>query len=118
MLNLLSALGAVILLILCMLAPLKKRIRRTEHPFLYQILSHHSGYAIAMLLLSLFHGILAGNKPGMLSGKIAWMLLLILIILAYPKQRTTHGIWRTIHLYAGMILCLLILFHIGYALLF
>lgn len=110
-----TALSALILLFLCMLAPLKKKVRKAEHPVLYKALRHHSIYAIALLPVALLHGILAGNKPGMISGKAVWMLLLILVLLAYPKRRLKDGIWRRIHVFLSLVLCLLVLVHIGYA---
>ncbi|MBC5787013.1 MULTISPECIES: hypothetical protein [Clostridiaceae] len=103
---------SVLLLLVCMLAPVKKTAFAQKHPIVKSILKHHSIYGILLLIITLFHGILAGNQPGMISGKIAWMILLLLIIFSIPKNKMNSPIWKKIHVIISILLCLIVIFHI------
>ena len=110
MLNHLLAFIATILLVLCMLTPFKKKHSRL------QWLNHHVFYAIALIVVALIHGIIAGSHPTMLSGKMAWIALVLLVILAIPHQRFKCHSFRKIHRSLAILTCGLILIHIVYTL--
>lgn len=95
----------VILIILCMLVPLKKE------GICQKFLGYHKIYAILLLILSLIHGILAGNNLGIISGKIAWMILLILVTTAYLINRDALN-WNKIHLILSIIFTIIAILHI------
>lgn len=91
------ALICCILLILCILLLWKNKFAGNK--VLLKITSFHQIYAFLLLVLALIHGILAGNNPAMFSGKIAWMILLLIILFAYiikqnkPKlEKNPYGI--------------------------
>ena len=82
------ALASVLLLILCMLAPLKRTELAQKHPWIRHVTGFHTAYGIVLLVTGLAHGILAGSGPAMMTGKLAWMLLLILTLLTLVRKKT------------------------------
>lgn len=97
----------IILLLLCMLVPLKKE------GIFSKLLGYHKTYAILLVVFSLIHGILAENSSGMISGIIAWIVLLILILSAYFIDRDSL-IWNKIHLLLSYIFVIIVIYHIFY----
>ena len=102
---------SILLLLACMLVPIRKTTFSQRHPFILVVFKHHTLYGILLLIITLFHGILAGNQPGMITGKIAWMVLLLLIIFAIPKNKMKSSIWKKIHVIISVLLCLIIIYH-------
>ena len=41
---------------------------------------------VALAVLALLHGLLANDTPAILSGKIAWIALMLLLLSATPKS--------------------------------
>lgn len=103
------------LLLLCMLAPLRKSAAAQEHPSLRVLLGPHALYGVLLLIVSLVHGILSGNKPEMMTGKAAWLFLLILLVLSLLKKRMQTGTWLKIHRIFAVLLCVLIAVHVIHA---
>lgn len=103
---------SVLLLILCALAPIKRTELAKKHPWLPHITGFHTAYGIILLITGLAHGILAGSGPAMMSGKLAWILLLILTLLTPLKKKTKQVVWRRIHITLGVIVCALVVVHI------
>ena len=97
----------IVLLLLCMLVPLKKE------GIFPKLLSYHKTYAILLAVFSLLHGILAGHNAGMTSGMIAWLIMLVLILSAYLINRDSM-IWNKIHLFLSFILVFAVIYHIFY----
>lgn len=97
----------IILLLLCMLEPLKKE------GIFSKVLSYHNTYAILLAVFSLLHGILAENNSGMISGIIAWLIILIIILSACLISRDSL-IWNKIHLFLSFTLVFVIIYHIFY----
>ena len=94
---------SIILLIFCMLALLKRSALPRKHRCLKYITRLHAPFGILLLFTGLAHGILAGNtaggnSPAMITGKLAWMLLLLLIIFALPKRDNGNISWRKLHI--------------------
>ena len=114
-LNLFMILISFALLLLCMLAPLRKSAAAQKHPSLKMLLRPHAVYGVLLLIVSLVHGILSGNKPAMMSGKVAWLCLLILLILSLFKKRMNPGAWLRLHRIFAVLLCVLIAVHVIHA---
>ena len=111
-LNLFMILISFALLVLCMLAPLKKSTAAQEHPALKMLLIPHAVYGVLLLIVSFVHGILSGNKPAMMSGKAAWLCLLILLLMSLFKKRMVPGAWLRLHRIFAFFFCVLIVIHI------
>ena len=114
-LNLFMILISFALFLLCMLAPLRKSTAAQEHPSLKMLLRPHAVYGVLLLIVSLVHGILSGNKPAMMSGKVAWLCLLILLILSLFKKKMRTASWLRLHRVFGVLLGVLIAFHVIHA---
>lgn len=54
---------SVLLLIGCMIAPLKKTAFAQRNPWVKKIVGCHTLYGVVLLAAAFVHGILAGNKP-------------------------------------------------------
>lgn len=106
------ALASVLLLILCMLAPLKRTEPAQKHPWIRRATGFHTAYGIILLVTGLAHGIIAGSGPAMVTGKLAWTLLLILTLLTPLKQKTGSALWRKIHITLATASCVLTVVHI------
>ena len=92
--------AAVLLCILCLAAPLKKT---------------KAGQKIKGLLM---HGIMAGKNPGMISGKLVWMVLLVLLLATCLKSRMKKSVWMFLHRSLSVVFAAGIVFHIAYAVIF
>lgn len=106
------ALASVLLLILCILAPLKRTELAQKYPWIRRVTGFHTAYGIILLVTGLAHGILAGSGPAMMTGKLAWMLLLILTLLTPLKKKTGSALWRKIHITLAVAACVLTVVHI------
>lgn len=106
---------SVLLLIGCMLAPLKKTAFAQRNPWVKKIVGFHTLYGLVLLAAAFVHGILAGNKPGMMTGKLAWMILLILILLTLFRNKMKTRSWNRIHSGLAAVVCFLVVIHIVYA---
>lgn len=116
--NHLIILICLILVVLCMAAPLQRSRYSFHPPFLQRLLHHHSLYAVSLLVLSLVHGFLSGKTDAMFSGKLAWTALLLLILLALPRKRFSSSVFRKIHGIGSCLVCILIGIHIIHGIFF
>lgn len=120
----LTALLSLLLLIACMLAPLKRTAWIRRHPGMKQVIGFHTAYGIILLFTGLIHGpfCLEVRSPGrgtaMMTGKLAWMLLLVLTLLSPLKKRMKQNTWRYLHLTLAAAGCILVAIHILQALIF
>lgn len=101
----------LILLVLCFL-PLFKRYFNNQK--IAKLASYHQLYAWLLLAFSLLHGILAAKSAAMISGKIAWFILSLIIIFAYLIKQSKSS-WKKIHLVLSIILVILVIIHIIHA---
>ena len=107
---------STILLIFCMLALLKRcALPKQRRPLKY-LTRLHAPFGILLLLTGLFHGILAGNTdggnaPAMITGKLAWMLLLLLTIFALLKRNPGNIRWRKLHIVLAVSVFIAAIFH-------
>ena len=67
-LNKLMILISVVLLLLCILEPMRKVVVR-KRSLIQKILSPHAVYGVLLLITSFIHGILSGKKTGNDDGK-------------------------------------------------
>ena len=73
---------------------------------------------LALLVIGLMHGIMAGKNPGMISGKLVWMVLLVLLLAACLKSRMKKSVWMFLHRSLSVVFAAGIVFHIAYAVIF
>ena len=101
-LNLFMILISFALLLLCMLAPLRKSTAAQEHPSVKMLLKPHAVCGVLLLIVSLVHGILSGHKPAMM-------------IASLFKKRMNPGAWLRLHRIFAVLLCVLIAVHVIHA---
>lgn len=77
----------ILLFLLCTLEPVKRLQLNPKFRFLKVITRYHSIYAWLLLILSLIHGLLAEKTSASISGKMVWMILLLLIVFAYFRKK-------------------------------
>ena len=109
---------AVLLCILCLVAPLKKTKAGQKIKGLRILLKPHVLYGWLLLVIGLMHGIMAGKNPGMISGKLVWMVLLVLLLAACLKSRMKKSVWMFLHRSLSVVFAAGIVFHITYAVIF
>lgn len=109
---------SVLLILLCLLAPLKKLPAASGHKIILTLLKPHRLYALLLLVLSLAHGIFAQRTPAMGSGKAAWLFMLLFTIVSFADLRTPKNRRLKIHRLLAGVCCILTACHIITALLF
>ena len=72
-------------------------------------------FALLLLMVSFLHGILSGNKPAMMTGKAAWLCLLILLAMSLFRKRMGTAAWLRLHRILSVLLCVLIAVHVVHA---
>lgn len=112
LLNKIMILLSVILFLLCILEPLTRKNEAKGNGIFRTVLKPHAVYGVLLLAVSMIHGILSGNKPGMVSGKIAWLCLLVLLSCSLFKGYRKKAAWLRIHRILAVLFCILILVHI------
>ena len=93
----------LILFLLCLFIPMNKKI-----------LHYHIPLAWSLLVCSIIHGILETNNTAMVTGKLAWLSLLILIIYPYILKRNNLN-WKKFHISLSIIFSILVIIHIIHA---
>ena len=116
-LNLIMIFISFALLLLCMLAPLRKSAAVQKCPSLKMLFKPHGIYGLLLLIVSFLHGILSGNKPAMMTGKAAWLCLLVLLVLSLFRKRMRTAVWLKLHRIFSVLLCVLIAAHVLHAVL-
>lgn len=122
MLNtLLSVTVTVVFVLLCVICPLgilrcseKSREKKWERIdcFLRNI---HKKMGVCVLILALLHGIAemkAGNMNGVFSGKICFLLLLLLW-LSYAGKRILKEKWMLVHRMLAALAVVAVIAHVG-----
>lgn len=117
----LSGIATIIFIGLMAIYPLSKiklfdsKKERIKNKIYCQLKKNHNLLAILFLLLSLAHGIIAiknGATNGLMSGKFAWMFILIMSILIVFRNLNKEK-WAIVHRVMSMIATVLIIIHIG-----
>ena len=101
----------ILLFLLCTLEPVKRLQLNPKFRFLKVI----TIYAWLLLILSLIHGLLAEKTSASISGKMVWMILLLLIVFAYFRKKMPPSVWKTIHISFSVMLTIGIIAHITHA---
>src|SRR5699024_10649120 len=96
-------------------AAVRSSVLLNRFPFLKTVRKHHVLCAVLCCICAFTHGILAGRAPAAISGKIAAMLLLLLIVLALPLRSSANRYWRRIHRTLSVIVIVLVSVHILHA---
>lgn len=122
MLNiLLSVTATVLFVLLCVIYPLgilrfseksKEKQRKSVDCVLRKI---HKKMGVWIIVVSLLHGIVeikAGNLDGMFSGKICF-LLLILLWLSYGLKRVLKEKWMIVHRILAVLTVIAVIVHVG-----
>lgn len=73
---------------------------------------YHALYGFLLLAAGLVHGIMAGKQPGMISGKILWMFLAVLMLLSPWKRRKNSALWKSIHRWMALAVGVLFVVHL------
>lgn len=115
--NIILTVISLILFLLCMMLPLRKT-KCGRCRFFRAMVKPHTIYACLLAVTALAHGILSGKHPAMVSGKIAWMVLLILIITSFLKKKLSETAWLRLHRVLSIGLSICICVHIVYAIVF
>ena len=117
----LSIIATIIFIGLMAIYPLSKiklsnsKKERIKNRIYCQLKKNHNILAIIFLILSLIHGIVAiknGATEGMISGKIAWMFILMMSILIVFRKINKEK-WAILHRLLAVISAILIIIHIG-----
>ena len=90
----------LILFLLCLVIPMNKKISR-----------YHIPLAWSLLVFSIIHGILETKNTAMITGKLAWLSLLVVIIFAYILKRNNLK-WKKYHILLSIIFSILVVIHI------
>lgn len=98
-----SKLLGVLSLLLVILLCLNGRVKKMNCKRSFLLKKYHTYIVILVLVLSLIHGILACKTNGMLSGKIAWMLLFV-SLLVIPSIKTYKLKMKIHHILSTMFL--------------
>ena len=106
----------ILLFLLCTLEPVKRLQFHSKFQCLKSVTKYHSVYAWLLLILSLVHGFLAKTSAS-ISGKIVWLILLLLIVFAYFRKKMPPSVWKTIHISCSVLLTIGIIAHITHAVL-
>lgn len=106
----LSILCLVLCILCCLEAYRKKSFFQTT--FGKFISKYHAALAWLLLVLSLVHGIMKGKHPAMMSGKLTWIILIILIITALPKKYLKNKTYLKIHRILSILFVVTLVLHI------
>ena len=122
MLNiLLSVTATVLFVLLCVIYPLgilrfsEKSKEKQERVWIVFCGKYIKKLGVWIIVVSLLHGIVeikAGNLDGMFSGKICF-LLLILLWLSYGLKRVLKEKWMIVHRILAVLTVIAVIVHVG-----
>lgn len=93
------------ILLLLFLYPL--RIWNKNSKLYFYIRKYHQWFAFCILILAFIHGILSGKQTGMISGKIAWTVLLLMYITCLCLKKWKYRkLFHHIFMFVFLILCI------------
>ena len=122
--KILSFTSIIMFLLLVSIYPMRNikinnvEFERTKNKSYCSLKKHHNMLSVIFLVVSLAHGIIAiksGATNGLISGKFAWMFILIMSILIVFRNLNKEK-WAIVHRVMSMIATVLIIIHIGVAL--
>ena len=77
-------------------------------------MNNHIPLAWSLLVFSIIHGILETRNAAMITGKLAWLSLIVVIIFAYVLKRNNLR-WKRYHISLSIIFSILVVIHIVHA---
>lgn len=119
--KILSLISVIIFLMLILIYPIRKikiqniEFERTKNKIYCSLKKNHNILSVILLVVSLAHGIIAiksGAISGIMSGKIAWIFILIMSILIVFRNLNKE-IWAIVHRVMSIMATVLIIIHIG-----
>ena len=122
--KILSFTGIIMFLLIVSIYPMRNikinnvEFERTKNKIYCSLKKHHNMLEVIFLVVSLAHGIIAiksGATNGLTSGKFTWMFILIMSILIVFRNLNKEK-WAIVHRVMSMIATVLIIIHIGVAL--
>ena len=106
---------SILLMLLCILAPLVNKIPSGTDSFLKKLVSYHSIYGILLIAAACFHGVLAERSSAAKSGAVVWVFLVLLGISALLGKRMPKAVWKKIHISLSILVCVLVFAHVSLA---
>ena len=97
MMNQVLVVICVVLLVLCMAVPLKKTGITRKYPWIQRILSLHIWFGWLLVMFGCWHGIVSGKAPAMISGKLAWMVLLGFMVVSTVQSKIGKKCMPKVH---------------------
>lgn len=119
--KILSLTSIIMFLLLVSIYPMRKvklkniKFERTKNNVYCSLKKNHNLLSVIFLLVSLIHGILAiksGATSGTISGKFAWVFILLMSILIVFRNLNKEK-WAIVHRIMSVIATVLIIIHIG-----
>ncbi|QQQ87399.1 hypothetical protein JHD53_04790 [Peptacetobacter hiranonis] len=119
--KILSFTSLITFLMLISIYPMRKvklkniKFERTKNKVYCSLKKNHNLLSVIFLIVSLIHGILAiksGATSGTISGKFAWMFILLMSILIAFRNLNKEK-WAIVHRIMSVIATVLIIIHIG-----
>ena len=119
--KILSFTSLITFLMLISIYPMRKvklkniKFERTKNKIYCSLKKNHNLLSVIFLIVSLIHGIIAiksGATNGLMSGKFAWMFILLMSILIVFRKINKEK-WATLHRLFAVISTILIIIHIG-----
>ncbi len=116
-LNIFLTVLSLALFILCLLLPLRKT-KCGQCKYFRAMVKPHTLYACLLAVTAFAHGLLSGKNPGMVSGKIAWTVLIALLITSFLKKKLAETTWTRLHRVLSAAFGICVCVHIIYAIVF
>lgn len=119
--KILSFASLIIFLMLIAIYPMRKiklkniKFERTKNKIYSNLKKNHNLLSVIFLIVSLIHGIIvkkSGATIGVISGKFAWMFILLMSILIFFRNLNREK-WAIVHRVMSIIAIILIVIHIG-----
>lgn len=119
--KILSFTSLITFLMLISIYPMRKvklkniKFERTKNNVYCSLKKNHNLLSVIFLIVSLIHGIIAiksGATSGTISGKFAWMFILLMSILIVFRNLNKEK-WAIVHRIMSVIATVLIIIHIG-----
>ena len=119
--KILSFTSLITFLMLISIYPMRKvklkniKFERTKNKVYCSLKKNHNLLSVIFLIVSLIHGIIAiksGSTSGTISGKFAWVFILLMSILIVFRNLNKEK-WAIVHRIMSVIATVLIIIHIG-----
>ncbi len=103
---------SLILVVFCMMSPMRRRRHAVNCPFFNTVVRYHTLWAWLLVPISLIHGILVVKSPGAISGKLTWVVLVLLTVFSLFQKKMKHRSFIMLHRALSILFCVMIAAHI------